>query len=371
MNSTERREARYQRRQAKRRSRREELNKLYGDYDKAISFEELVKGFYDARKGVNWKLSVQKYGAKLYENVVKTHISLAAGKYIQRPFVEFDLNERGKMRHIRSVYISDRVIQKSLCKNCLVPMLSNGFIYNNGASIKGKGTLFAINNLTEHLRRHYRKYGNEGYIILGDFSSFFDSLDHQLIYDNISRHFSDPRILELLKKMIEPFGDKGLGLGSQVCQILAVGYPNILDHTITCKHGLPYGRYMDDFYIICKTKEEAHEILSVVKSIVRDLKIKLNENKTQIVRLSHGFNFLKTKFYLTSTGKVVRKITRKNVTAQRRKLKKFKKKLETNEMTLDMITTAYQSWRGYAAKKDCYHTIRNMDKLYIELFKFA
>lgn len=83
MNSTERREARYQRRQAKRRSRREELNKLYGDYDKAISFEELVKGFYDAKKGVNWKLSVQKYGAKLFENVIKTHASLAAGKYVQ------------------------------------------------------------------------------------------------------------------------------------------------------------------------------------------------------------------------------------------------------------------------------------------------
>ena len=59
MNSIERREARYRRRQAKRRARKDELNRLYGDFDKAISFEELVKGFYECRKGVAWKMSVQ------------------------------------------------------------------------------------------------------------------------------------------------------------------------------------------------------------------------------------------------------------------------------------------------------------------------
>ena len=367
MNSIERREARYRRRQAKRRARKDELNRLYGNFDKAISFEELVKGFYECRKGVAWKMSVQKYEAKLYENALKTHLVLESGKYIQRPFVEFDLMERGKLRHIKSVYISDRVVQKSLCNNCLVPMLSNGFIYNNGASIKGKGTLFAIENLTEQLRAHYRKYGNEGYIVLGDFSSFFDSLDHELIYENISKHFYDPRILELLKKMVEPFGKKGLGLGSQVCQILAVGYPNKLDHLITCKYGLPYGRYMDDFYIICKTKEEAQKTLKAVKEVVDELKIRLNDNKTQIVKLSHGFVYLKTKFYLTDSGKVVRKITRKNVTAQRRKLKKFKKKVESNQMTFEMVRTAYNSWKGYAKKKNAFKTIQCMDRLFDDL----
>ena len=102
MTSEDRREARYQRRKAKRELRRKELNTLYGDFNKAISFEELVKAFYECRNGVNWKLSVQKYGAKLYENVLRTRANLSAGKYKQRPFVEFDINERGKMRHIRS-----------------------------------------------------------------------------------------------------------------------------------------------------------------------------------------------------------------------------------------------------------------------------
>lgn len=368
MNSTERREARYQRRRAKRLARHKELNKLYGNFDKAISFEELVKSFYECRKGVNWKLSTQKYGAKLYENTIKTHRALASMKYKQRPFVEFDINERGKLRHIKSVYISDRVVQKSICNNCLVPMLSNSFIYDNGASIKNKGTLFAINRLTEHLRRHYRKYGKEGYIILGDFKSFFDSLNHHLIYENIDKAFDDKRILELLKRMIEPFGKMGLGLGSQVCQILAVSYPNILDHAITCEYGLTYGRYMDDFYVICKTKDEAKHILNVVRSICNELKLTLSESKTVIVKLSHGFTFLKTKFNITSTGKILRRLTRTNISRIRRKLKKFKKLLDNNILSLNEIRIAYVSWRGYAIKKNSYNTVLNMDNLFRSLF---
>ena len=368
MNSIERREARYQRRRAKRLARHKELNKLYGNFDKAISFEELVKSFYECRKGVNWKLSTQKYGAKLYENTIKTHRALASMNYTQRPFVEFDINERGKLRHIKSVYISDRVVQKSLCNNCLVPMLSNSFIYDNGASIKNKGALFAIDRLTEQLRRHYRKYGKEGYIILGDFKSFFDSLNHQLIYENIDKSFDDKRILELLKRMIEPFGDMGLGLGSQVCQILAVGYPNKLDHTITCKYGLAYGRYMDDFYIICRTKEEAKNILDIVKNICNELKLTLSSSKTLIVKLTHGFIFLKTKFNITSKGKILKRLTRTNIVRMRRKLKRFKNLLDKGILTLDNIKVSYISWKGYALKKDSYTTVKNMDNLFKKLF---
>ena len=368
MTSEERKEARYLRRKAKRRLRHEKLNRLYGNYEIMASFEELAKSYYECRKGVNWKLSVQKYGAKLFINTIQTHDLLMSGKYKQRSFVEFNLNERGKIRHIKSVYITDRVVQKSFCKNCLVPMLSNSFIYDNGASIKGKGTLFAINRLTEQLRRNYRKYGAEGYILLGDFKSYFDSLEHTIIYEIVNRAFDDKRILDLLKRMVEPFGSKGLGLGSQVCQILAVSYPNKLDHAITCKYSLPYGRYMDDFYIICKDKAQANEMLRIVRDICQELKLTLNEDKTQIVKLSHGFTFLKTRFYLTKTGKVIKKITKKNLTHQRRKLKRLKNKVDSKEMSFEMVKTAYDSWRGYALKKNCYYSIKNMDILFLKLF---
>ena len=369
MTNKERRENRYKRRKAKREEKKKQLNLQYGDFDKIVSFESLVKAYYECKKGVSWKSSVIKYGAKLYENSMKTSNKLKEGKYVQKPFVEFDLMERGKLRHIRSVHISDRVVQKTLCENCLVPMLTNSFIYDNGASLKGKGTLFAINRCEKHLHDHYRKYGNRGYVIVGDFKSFFDSLDHEIIYNNLRKVIYDERIIDLIKRLVEPFGKKGLGLGSQVSQILAISYPNRLDQFIKCQCGIKgYGRYMDDFYVICRSKDEAKEILNKIYTICNELKLNLNKNKTQIVKLSHGFTFLKTKFNLTDTGKVLKRLTRANVVRTRRKLKKFKNMLDSKELTYEQINISYNSWKGYAKHKDSYKTVKNMNKLYNELF---
>lgn len=369
MNNKERREKRYKRRKEQREERKRQLNIKYGDYDKIISFESLVKAYYECKKGVSWKASVIKYGSKVYENSEKTSTKLKEGRYKQKPFVEFDLIERGKKRHIRSVHISDRVIQKSLCENCLTPILTNSFIYDNGASLKGKGTLFAIKRCEKHLHDHYRKYGNSGYIIIGDFKAFFDSLDHEIIYKNLKKTILDERVIDLIKRLVEPFGEKGLGLGSQVSQILAVNYPNRLDHFIKCECRIKgYGRYMDDFYVICKSKEQAKEILSQIFNICEELKLNLNKDKTQIVKLSHGFTFLKTKFNLTSSGKVLKRLTRANVARTRRKLKKFKSMLDSGKLTYEQINTSYNSWKGYAKHKDSYRTVKNMDKLYNELF---
>ena len=47
MNNKERREKRYKRRKEQREERKRQLNIKYGDYDKIISFESLVKAYYE------------------------------------------------------------------------------------------------------------------------------------------------------------------------------------------------------------------------------------------------------------------------------------------------------------------------------------
>lgn len=130
----------------------------------------------------------------------------------------------------------------------------------------------------------------------------------------------------------------------------------------------PYARYMDDSYIIHIDKEYLKEILEEVRKIYESLGIRLNDKKTKIVKLSRGFTFLKTHFLLTDTGKVVKRICRDSVTRERRKLKKFAKLNAEGHMSYEQIRAAYQSWRGFAGKKDTYHTIRRMDALFNRLF---
>ena len=369
MTSKERHEIRYQRRKANRLAKKTIRNKNHKLED-VISFGNLRRAFFSARKGSNWKASVQNYGCNLLRNTYNQRQKLLQGKDITRGLVEFNITERGKTRHIMAVHISERVVQKSVCDNSLVPAMDKSLIYDNGASQKGKGTDFAANRFIMHLRKYYRCNGqsNEGYIIFGDGHDYFASQRHEIVRKNMDEALTDKRVVNLTMTFIDPV-PRGLSLGSQVNQINAVAYANKIDHYIKeklrCKY---YGRYMDDWYVIVRTKEEAKHILKVVSDMYEEIGITMNQKKTTIIKLSRPFTWLQDRYWLTDTGKVVRKPSRKNVTTNRRKLKKLSKKLQAGEISYADVRTFYASWKGYIKHKNAYKIEQSMDKLYNELF---
>lgn len=231
MNSTERHEARYQRRKAARIEKKAKALKEFGDFGAVFSFDHLYASYRASIKGVGWKASTQRYKSSALAHIAKTQEELLTGKYRSRGFYEFDLVERGKPRHIRSVHISERVVQRCLCDYCLVPALSKSFIYDNGASLPGKGYDFAVSRVTRFLADHYRRYGNEGYALIFDFSKYFDTAHHEPIFEQFRRSGIDGNLVRLSEYFISNFGDVGLGLGSQVSQIAALALPNKIDHS--------------------------------------------------------------------------------------------------------------------------------------------
>ena len=144
MTSEERREARYQRRKAKREEQKKKRSLM--TYEEVFSFDNLYNAFNNCKQGVMWKTSVQGYAAGHLAKAYRTHRQLMDGTYKSKGFVDFDIMERGKPRHIRSVHISERVVQRCLCDHYLVPVLSSTFIYDNGASLKGKGIHFSLDS---------------------------------------------------------------------------------------------------------------------------------------------------------------------------------------------------------------------------------
>ena len=98
---------------------------------------------------------------------------------------------------------------------------------------------------------------------------------------------------------------------------------------------------MDDGYLIHQDKKYLQYCLNEINIFCQKLGIKLNLKKTMIVKLSHGFTFLKTRFYLLPSGKVIKKIYKKSIIKERRKLKKLKKKYLTTNITINDI---YQSF---------------------------
>lgn len=368
MNSEDRRRARRQRREAKRAEKKERRLRDC-TLENVADLDNLYDAAMKARNGVSWKASVQRYHKDLLLNIAKARRDLLAGNDIKRGFYMFTIFERGKLRHIQSVHFSERVIHKSLSVNALVPALTPTFIRNNTANTKGRGTDDALSRLKRDLVRHYREHGREGYILLIDFSNYFGNIAHDPLKRIVANAIDDERIKDLVFDLIDANGNVGLGLGSEPNQILAVAFASPLDHYITETLGIRlYGRYMDDSYCIHESKDHLRRVLAEIEAKAQQFGIVINRKKTHIVKLSHGFTWLKKKISYGSSGKIVMRPCRASVTRERRRLKKQRKMVDDGRLNLEQVVRSYQSWRGSMLRLDAFKTVRSMDALFGELF---
>lgn len=329
--------------------------------------DALMQAFHKAKKGSYWKTSVQRYGYEIWENTYATRQALNSGTYRQRDFVEFDLSERGKHRHIKSIHIIDRVVQRSLCDNVLTPRTVPHLIYDNGASQEGKGVDFTRARLEKHLHDFYRRDGsNKGYAVLIDFHNYFGSLDHDILKAMYRKLIPEDDLMRLVEYLIDLNGETGLGIGSQISQNAGVFYRSPIDQYFKVCKGLKYyDVYMDDTCYICRTKAEARAMLDDFRRLSHDMRLTINEKKTQIVKLSRGFTFLKVRYVLTSSGKLLKYQSKDTFKRERRRLKAFKRR----GLPQKCIEEAYKSWRySVSHYKNNYHRIRRMDALFRKLF---
>ncbi len=370
MRSEERHERRFQRRHVHRLERERKKEQQIGNYDDIFTYINLYKAFYLCRNGVRWKSSIQKQESLLPLKTLEIRNKLQSREFKPLKFLEFDICERGKIRHIRAVDIDERCIERTLCDKYLVPVLSSKLIFDNGASLKGKGTDFALDRLKAHLLRHYKKYGNNGYIFQFDFSKFFDNINHDVLLKLLSKDIKDKDILSMVKNDIKSFGDKGLGLGSQVSQICAIYYPTLLDRYF--KEVLKikgYGRYMDDGYAICKDLKEVKKCREGLYKMAKILDITINNKKVSVTKLSSTFIFLKKRINLTDSGKVIIRLGKKSIHQARRRLTKMFKKYNGSPEGLQFILESYRSWYGMSKGYKNYYVTENYKLLFQKLMK--
>lgn len=341
------------------------------DYEKIADANNLMRSGKRCMKEISWKYSTQNFYLDRINRVRIAKERLESMDRMSDGFTVFKINERGKIRNIRSVHINERMVQKTQSDVSLIPNIRPRLIYDNYASLEQRGISQAFDRLKVHLQRYYRTHGtNVGYIAMADLHAYFDSINHDCVYEQCKKVLGhDPKNLYLLMDFVDAFGDKSLGLGSQVSQILAIFYPNEIDHFIKEQLKIKgYGRYMDDFYMIHEDKEYLAECLQLVEGMYADLGIEMNINKTKICRIDKGFKFLKAKIHLTETGKIIMRPDHASIVRERQKLKKLKEKLDTGEIEYNEILQQYKSWRGYMEQFNSYKTLKNMDELFDDLF---
>jgi len=374
MTSEQRHEARYKRRKSKRTEKRKAFLDQHNDFSKLIDIDNLYKAYHKCTLGVNWKSSTQRYSSKWMENLIEARRKLMYGEDVRTGFVHFMLHERGKTRRISSVHISERVIQKCLCDQVLTPVLSRFLIYDNSASTVNRGTSFALRRLQVHMLKYYRRHGVDGYALMIDYSGFFDSIRHDILLYKIHQYIKDEKVFNLIKGFITAFGpEKSLGLGSQVSQICALFYPSReIDLFIKQKLMIKFcGRYMDDLYLIHHSKEYLKYCLKMIARNSEHLGLKVNLTKTRIVTLRHGLIFLKGRYSLTASGRIIKRPCRGSTVRMRKRLKRFRHLLDIKKMSRWDVYSSYESWRGtYRRRFHAYYRVGKMDALYNQLFLY-
>lgn len=362
-----------------------------------------------------------KHGTQLFEMnhlLTTAHIrqDFITGDYKPDPGNKFPINERGHPRYITSNTMVDKTVNHLLCDEVLTPSISKYLIYDNGASQKGKGVAFHRRRFEARLHQYFMQNGtNEGYILLVDFSGYYANIPHdkclEVLQTFLEREVEDPETLAITEMLlplifktfeqdVSRFTDKeieammagkidpmlnygvdpalltgekmlrkGVDIGSQPSQNIGIVYPYRLDNYAKIVKAVKgYGRYTDDSYAIARTREELLELLDGLEKEAKEYGLIINRKKTRIVKLSSEFRHLQVCYSLTETGRVIRKINPKNITRERRKLKAYKRLLDSGRIDYATVENAFKSWLGSHWKNMSHDQVYNMSSLYYELF---
>jgi len=133
--------------------------------------------------------------------------------------------------------------------------------------------------------------------------SYFDSIPHDLLMVQVSKHTADGRLLTLIdafvkQEVVEDLAswkpEEGTLQGAVISPLLANLYLDEVDKAMEAA-GYMMIRYADDFVVLCRSQEEAEAALLQVRKLAEERGLTLHPEKTRLVDATiagQGFDFL-------------------------------------------------------------------------------
>lgn len=326
-------------------------------YEKIYHKKNLILAYKKARKGKTKKDYVIDFEKNLIKNLLQLHEELKNQIYIPKPLQTFILRDP-KTRKISKANFRDRIVHHAIC-NIIEPIFDKTFIYDNCANRKEKGSLFAIKRFDLFKRQITHNLQSEAFCLKADIKHYFEEVDHKTLINIIKRKVRDKKVIWLIKRVIERERErhesisKGMPLGNLTSQFFANVYLNELDYFV--KHKLRtkyYIRYVDDFVILHRSKNQLGNWKKEINNFLRrKLRIELHKDKSRIIYLSHGVDFVGFRnFY---KHKLLR---RRNIRSMQRKTNLFNQGKISEEKFAEIL----QGWSAYAKWADSYNIMERI-----------
>ena len=323
-----------------------------------FDYETLRMAWHDESKGKRNAPNQQRYRYNLEENLYDLGERLQNGNFEPTP-LRIKQIYFPKRRQAQVPSQEDKIVQHAIADTYAYFPLTAPLVKEASANTRGRGTDYGVDLLQKDLRAFWLKYHKPPFIVKGDVHSFFASIPHERVMLLIYRYLSDGDVQEIMRKFVN-LTKRGLPLGLQQSQLLANLYLSELDHKLKERLGVEfYGRHMDDFYILCESREQAEALLVWIKDYVESIGLELNP-KTAIFYRS--FDYLGFHFTMSDTGKIIVRVAKDKLKSKRHHLRKLVGQLAAREITPQRMEEAYFGWRHHALKaKNARTQVLNMD----------
>lgn len=236
------------------------------------------------------------FEAELEANLERLHRELKEGTYAAQPVQQHLIPKAGKPGQYRPLGIPtiyDRVCQQAIL-NRLEPIFEPVFDEANFGYRRGRSTKDALRKIWRELEE-----GNE-WVVDADLKDFFGSVDQDKLLSLVNQRVSDGRVLGLIHQILKAgcvaegkrlATEEGVPQGGVISPLMSNILLTPFDWEMRCR-GYRVTRYADDWLVTCKSRREAEAALTAAERILAKLGVRLHAEKTRIVHVRKGFEFL-------------------------------------------------------------------------------
>lgn len=357
------------------------MTKIKNVYEHITSDENILRAYYNARKGKRYRKQVLEFTKNLERNLIEIQNELKKEIINYPTYKEFYIYEP-KCRLILSQDFKE-VVKQWAFYQVLSPLFAKMYITDSYACIKGRGQIAAVKRLYYWLRLvnapryNAMKKGldtssmKKWYYLKIDFSKYFYRVDHEVMLSVLRRKIKDDRVVQWLETRIKspdmPFGlpagmkpedvdindrlyDKGMPVGALISQMLANVYNDQIDQYAKRILGIHYYiRYQDDIIILSDDKKQIKEWHKKLEQFANEImKMELND-KTCIRPINQGIEFCGFRLWATHV-----KIRKSTALKMKRNLKGVMHRYNKGDITLEKANQVVSSYLGLLKHCDSY-----------------
>lgn len=150
------------------------------------------------------------------------------------------------------------------------------------------------------VREVIAKLPDNKFVFRTDVKSYYASISHDILFDQLKQHIDDLRLLDLLwqymRRTVDDGGiyediEQGISLGCPLSPLMGALFLDVLDRRVEAT-GLFYVRFMDDWVILAPTRWSLRKAVRIVNETLDELRVQQHPDKTFIGKTSRGLSFL-------------------------------------------------------------------------------